>query len=236
MPTGPRPKTSSAFGVGILDRDLERQKLINILRERMGLSGSASDSVLSAMSHVKRELFVPESQKSRAYDDTPHSIGLNQTISAPHMVAIMCYLLDLHPGMTVLEVGGGSGYHAAVMAEMVGPKGHVYSVERIAELASWARENLEKAGIENVTVIEADGSLGLPEHAPYDRINVAAAAPSVPDPLKEQLKVGGKMVLPVGQDYQELYLVTKKNGISVERKMGVIFVPLIGQEGFQEKI
>jgi len=231
LPTGPRPKTSSAFGVGILDRD----QLLDSLRDRMGLVSSASDPVLSAMSRVKRELFVPESLRSRAYDDTPLSIGLNQTISAPHMVAIMCHLLDLHPGMTVLEVGGGSGYHAAVMAEMVGPKGHVYSIERISELAAWARENLLRAGTENVTVVHADGSLGLPEHAPYDRISVAAAAPSVPEPLKEQLKVGGKMVLPVGLDYQELYLVTRENGFSVERKMGVIFVPLIGQEGFRER-
>jgi len=202
----------------------------------MGAAGRATDRVFSAMSRVRRELFVPQSQKSRAYDDTPLPIGLNQTISAPHMVAIMCYLLDLQPGMTVLEVGGGSGYHAAVMAEMVGPKGHVYSVERIVELAAWARENLKRAGIENVTVVEADGSLGLPQRAPYDRISVAAAAPSVPEPLKEQLKVGGKMVLPVGLDYQELYLVTRKNGLLVERKMGVIFVPLIGKKGFQEKI
>ena len=137
--------------------------------------------------------------------------------------------------MTVLEVGGGSGYHAAVMAAMVGPKGHVYSVERMPELVAMARKNLEKAGIKNVTMIEADGSIGLPEHAPYDRISVAATAPKVPEPLKQQLKVGGKMVLPVGRDYQELYLVTRKNGFSVEEKMGVIFVPLIGEEGFKEK-
>jgi protein-L-isoaspartate(D-aspartate) O-methyltransferase len=219
-----------------LESESDKHRLLDDLRERMGFGDNAVDRVLSAMSRVRRELFVPEYLKSRAYDDTPLSIGLNQTISAPHMVAIMCYYLDLHPGMIVLEVGGGSGYHAAVMADMVGPEGHVYSVERISELAARARDNLEKAGVENVTVVEADGSLGLPEHAPYDRISVAAAAPSVPEPLKEQLKVGGKMVLPVGQDYQELYLLTKKNGIYAERKMGVIFVPLIGKEGFQEKI
>jgi protein-L-isoaspartate(D-aspartate) O-methyltransferase len=203
-----------------------------------GLSDSVSETVISAMSRVKRELFVPESLKSRAYDDTPLPIGLGQTISAPHMVAIMCHLLDLEPGMTVLEVGGGSGYHAAVMADLVGPQGHVYTVERMADLAELARENLARAGIENVTVIQADGSLGLPEHAPYDRISVAATAPSVPEPLKEQLRVGGKMVLPVGRDYQELYLVKKESEdrFSVSRKMGVVFVPLIGAEGFEEKI
>ena len=201
-----------------------------------GLRDNVKESVISAMSRVPRELFVPEALRCRAYDDTPLHIGHNQTISAPHMVAIMCDLLDLENGLSVLEVGGGSGYHAAVMATMVGPKGHVYSVERMPELVAMARKNLEKAGINNVTMIEADGSIGLPEHAPYDRISVAATAPKVPEPLKQQLKVGGKMVLPVGRDYQELYLVTRKNGFSIEEKMGVIFVPLIGEEGFKEKI
>ena len=200
------------------------------------LQGSAKESVISAMSRVPRELFLPVALKSRAYEDTPLPIGLNQTISAPHMVAIMCDLLDLQPGMTVLEVGGGSGYHAAVMATMVGPTGMVYSVERMPELVAMAKRNLEKAGITNVTMIETDGSLGLPEHAPYDRISVAATAPRIPEPLKQQLKVGGKMVLPVGRDYQDLYLVTRKNGFCVEEKMGVIFVPLIGEEGFKEQI
>ena len=199
------------------------------------LEGFAHPSVISAMSRVPREMFLPDLLQSRAYDDTPLPIGRGQTISAPHMVAIMCTILDLQPGMNVLEVGGGSGYHAAVMAELVRPCGWVYSVERISELAEEARSNLARAGVENVTVIHSDGSLGLPEHAPYDRISVAATAPSIPESLKQQLKSGGKMVLPVGRDSQELYLVTRKNGFSVERKMGVIFVPLIGQEGFKER-
>ena len=199
------------------------------------LEGFAHPSVISAMSRVPREMFLPDLLQSRAYDDTPLPIGRGQTISAPHMVAIMCTILELQPGMNVLEVGGGSGYHAAVMAELIRPGGWVYSVERIAELAEEARSNLARAGVENVTVIHSDGSLGLPEHAPYDRISVAATAPSIPEPLKQQLKSGGRMVLPVGEDSQELYLVTRKNGFSVERKMGVIFVPLIGQEGFKER-
>ncbi|MDD2754169.1 MAG: protein-L-isoaspartate O-methyltransferase [Methanothrix sp.] len=200
------------------------------------LQGNVKESVISAMSRVPRELFLPVALQSRAYEDTPLSIGHGQTISAPHMVAIMCDLLDLQPGMIILEVGGGSGYHAAVMAEMVGPNGWIYSVERKPELVAAAKRNLESAGIKNVTMIEADGSLGLAEHAPYDRISVAATAPKVPEPLKQQLKEGGKMVLPVGRDYQELYLVTRKNGFSIEEKMGVIFVPLIGKEGFKEQI
>jgi protein-L-isoaspartate(D-aspartate) O-methyltransferase len=200
------------------------------------LRGLVSEPVIMAMSRVPRELFVPEHLERRAYDDTPLPIGLDQTISAPHMVAVMCELLDLRPGMKVLEVGGGSGYHAAVLAVLVGPKGHVYSVERKPELVVQARKNLEKAGIMNVSMIEADGSLGLPEHAPYDRISVAAAAPQIPESLKHQLIVGGKMVLPVGRYRQELLLVTRKDeGFEVEAKMGVIFVPLIGAEGFKEQ-
>ena len=209
---------------------MNKEYLIEYLR------GLVSQSVIMAISRVPRELFVPEDLESRAYDDMPLPIGLNQTISAPHMVAIMSQLLDLLPGMKVLEVGGGSGYHAAVMAFLVGPKGHIYSVERKPELAVLARKNLQKANIANVTVIEADGSLGLAEHAPYDRISVAAAAPQIPESLKQQLNVGGKMVLPVGRDRQVLLLVTRKdNGFEVEEKMGVIFVPLIGVEGFKEQ-
>jgi protein-L-isoaspartate(D-aspartate) O-methyltransferase len=151
------------------------------------------------------------------------------------MVAIMCDLLDLHPQMVVLEVGGGCGYHAAVMADLVGTQGHVYSVERIPELVAQARKNLVAAGIENVTMIEGDGSIGLPEHAPYDRISVAATAPRVPEPLQQQLKRGGIMVLPVGLGFQELVLVTRKNGFVVEEKMGVAFVPLIGEHGFKDQ-
>ena len=199
-----------------------------------GMRGLVSERVIRAMSRVPRELFVPQAYLSRAYDDTPLFIGAGQTISAPHMVAIMCDLLDLQEGMKVLEVGGGSGYHAAVMAVLVGPSGHVFSIERLPELANQAQENLAKAGIENVTVIVGDGSIGLALHAPYDRISVAATAPEVPEPLKQQLKSGGKMVLPVGRGYQELVLVTRKNGFAIEEKMGVAFVPLIGEKGFKE--
>jgi protein-L-isoaspartate(D-aspartate) O-methyltransferase len=209
-------------------RDLRKEDLLE------GMKGRINDRVVEAMSRVPRELFVPEMLKSEAYYDMPVPIGYGQTISAPHMVAIMCEILDLQKGMKVLEVGGGSGYHAAVMADLVGPKGHVYSMERFPELAAWARENLQKAGITNVTVVEGDGSLGLPEHAPFDRISVAATAPNVPEPLKQQLRPGGKLVIPVGIGYQELILVTRKNGFVTEEKMGVAFVPLVGKYGFHE--
>jgi protein-L-isoaspartate(D-aspartate) O-methyltransferase len=199
-----------------------------------GMRGRIKDRVIAAMERVSRELFVPEHLRARAYDDIPMPIGYGQTISAPHMVAIMCDLLDLQQGMVVLQVGGGSGYHAAVMADLVGPKGHIFSVERIPELAARARENLLLAGIDNVTMTEGDGSIGLQSHAPYDRISVAATAPSIPEPLKHQLKAGGKMVIPVGIGYQELVLVTRKNGFVTEEQMGVAFVPLIGEKGFRD--
>jgi len=199
------------------------------------LKGSVSDSVLAALNAVPRELFVPDDLRDQAYEDTPLPIGCRQTISAPHMVAIMSDLLEIGPGMTILEIGGGSGYHAAVMAVLAGPQGHVYSVERIPELVAAARRNLLRAGIANVTVIEGDGSLGLPEHAPYDRISVAAAAPGIPQALKEQLRKDGRMVIPVGSDFQRLVLVTRKNGFTVEERMGVIFVPLIGEQGYKER-
>jgi protein-L-isoaspartate(D-aspartate) O-methyltransferase len=207
---------------------LTKEELLESMRGRI------KDSVVEAMKRVPREFFVPEALQQRAYDDIPLPIGFGQTISAPHMVAIMCDILDLRKGMSVLDVGSGSGYHAAVMAELIGPEGHIYSMERVPELAARARESLKRAGIENVTVVEGDGSLGLPDHAPYDRINVAATAPRAPDPLKQQLKPGGKMVVPVGFGLQELILVTRKNGFVTEELMGVAFVPLIGKHGFKE--
>ena len=144
------------------------------------MRGSISDKVIQAMDEIPRELFIPEHLAAHAYDDTPLPIGHGQTISAPHMVAIMCDILDLHSGMNILEVGGGSGYHAAVMARIIGAEGMVFSVERIPELVELARDNLKKAGIINVAIVQGDGSLGLPDHAPYDRISVAATAPSIP--------------------------------------------------------
>ncbi|GFO96625.1 protein-L-isoaspartate O-methyltransferase [groundwater metagenome] len=205
---------------------VQKNRLIDELRH-YGISGR----VLDAMRRVPRHLFVPEREQRNAYADYPLSIGWGQTISAPHMVAIMCDLLDIQDGMRVLEIGAGSGYHAAVMAQLAG-SGHVYTVESIEGLAFFARENLKKAGISNVTVIVEDGSLGLPGFAPYDCISVACAAPEIPEALTEQLKPGGKLVIPVGRYIQELYLVTKINGLKKEAKGGVVFVPLVGKKGF----
>ncbi len=208
--------------------EFETQK--NRLIEELSHS-DISRRVLDAMRRVPRHLFVPESEQRNAYIDYPLPIGFGQTISAPHMVAIMCDLLDIEDGMKVLEIGAGSGYHAAVMGLLAG-KGHVYAVELIEGLALSARESLKKADIRNVTVFVEDGSLGLPAYAPYDRISVACAAPDILETLTEQLKPGGKLVIPVGRHIQELYLVTKINGIKKEAKGGVVFVPLVGKKGF----
>ncbi|UEC43059.1 MAG: Protein-L-isoaspartate O-methyltransferase [Methanothrix sp.] len=197
------------------------------------LRGNVSERVIEAMERVPREFFVPRSIRHTAYEDRPLPIGEGQTISAPHMVAMMCDVLEIAGGMKVLDVGTGSGYHAAVIADLVGPEGHVYSIERIPELVFFAKKNLEAAGVKNVTVLQGDGSRGLPEYAPYDRINVAATAPKIPEPLKEQLKVGGKLVIPVGSCYQELVLVERtQEGFELEHHGGVVFVPLVGDHGF----
>ncbi len=209
-----------------MEFEVQKSRLIEELRLR-----GISERVLDAMKRIPRHLFVPESQQEYAYADYPLPIGWGQTISAPHIVAIMCDLLGIQDGMKVLEIGTGSGYHAAVMAVLAG-RGHVYSVEVLEDLASFARDNLKKAGIINVTVTVGDGSLGLPEFAPYDCISVACAAPEILDTLTGQLKTIGKLVIPVGQYYQELYLVTKINGLKKEAKGGVVFVPLVGKKGF----
>ncbi|MHC1610645.1 MAG: protein-L-isoaspartate O-methyltransferase [Candidatus Methanospirareceae archaeon] len=206
----------------------ERRRLVKNLRVE-----GISEGVLRAMMRVKRHLFVPPHLSDQAYADYPLPIGEGQTISAPHMVAMMCDYLELKRGDKVLEIGTGSGYHAAVIAEMVGDEGHVYSVERIEYLVEFSRENLKHAGYKNVTVILSDGSLGLSEHAPYDKISVTCAAPDVPPPLLEQLKIGGRMVIPIGRYWQVLYLVKKRDGVERERKCDVAFVPLLGRYGFK---
>ncbi len=194
-----------------------------------------SDSVARAMELVERHLFLPSNMAEHAYLDTPLQIGEGQTISAPHMVAMMAEGLDLKAGLRVLEVGGGSGYHAAVMAELVKPDGRVYSMERIPSLAESARQNLKAAGYERmVEVIVGDGTKGLPEKAPFDRISIAAAAPYVPEPLRQQLAENGKMLIPVGgRYYQELTLVVRKGEKFIEKNLGgCVFVPLIGEFGY----
>ncbi|MBP2030631.1 protein-L-isoaspartate(D-aspartate) O-methyltransferase [Methanohalophilus levihalophilus] len=212
-----------------MEHEEERQRLLSSLREQ-----GIGEKVLEAMSKVPRHFFIPQKLQSAAYYDSPLPIGDKQTISAPHMVAIMCDLLGIRRGDVILELGTGSGYNAAVLAELTGPEGHVYSIERIPKLAESAKENLQKAGYNNVTVVIADGSTGYEKHAPYDRICVTSAAPSIPKPLIDQLKNEGIMVIPVGQYTQRLLLVKKNTEGSIEEtdQGGVIFVPLVGKYGF----
>jgi len=210
----------------------QRARLVESLKRRGYVSTA---SVEAAMRRVPREEFLPESIRDDAYVDTPLPIGDGQTISAPHMVAIMVEHLDLRPGMKVLEIGAGSGYHAAVCAEMVGQEGHIYTVERISSLASFAEANLKKTGYASVvTVIFGDGTKGLPEHSPYDRIFVAAGAPGIPSPLTEQIAEGGRLLVPVGgRFYQDLIRIEKRDSeLKRESLGGCVFVPLIGEHGY----
>jgi protein-L-isoaspartate(D-aspartate) O-methyltransferase len=210
----------------------QRDRLVDSLVRRGYIS---SPKVQAAMGRVPREEFLPENLRNEAYVDSPLPIGDGQTISAPHMVAIMAEHLDLSPGMKVLEIGAGSGYHAVVCAELVAPDGHIYTIERISTLASIAEGNIKKTGYMNlVTVVFGDGTNGLPEHAPYDRIFVAAGAPDIPTPLTDQLADGGKLLVPVGgRFYQDLIKVEKKGSkLSKENLGGCVFVPLIGEHGY----
>lgn len=191
-----------------------------------------SQRVLEAMARVPRHEFVPEEAGRHAYEDVPLPIGNGQTISAPSMVAVMCDVLDVRDGMNVLEVGTGTGYHAAILSILAG-SGRVSTVERNPRLAEKARQALGKLRYDNVRVFVGDGSAGLGEFAPYDRISVACAAPEVPQPLVDQLKDNGRMAIPVGAFYQELCLVEKTSGkVDIQYRGGVAFVPLVGRYGF----
>ena len=215
----------------MIDLEHERNRLVDDLKTRGYVTSKA---VEDAMRRVPREEFLPAELREEAYVDSPLPIGEGQTISAPHMVAIMAENLDLEPGQKILEVGTGSGYHAAVCAEVIAPDGHIYSIERITSLASFARDNLKRTGYAKlVTVILGDGSKGLPDHAPYDRVFVAAGAPDVPSPLTAQLAHGGKLLVPVGTRwYQDLIMVTRKGAkLEKENLGGCVFVPLVGEYG-----
>ena len=191
-----------------------------------------SDRVLAAMERVPRELFVPEELRRRAFEDAALPIGGGQTISQPYMVARICEELGLDGDELVLDVGTGSGYQAAVLAELAFD---VHSIERLPQLAEQARRNLLSAGYENVHVHVGDGSRGLPEHAPFEAIAVAAAAPVFPRALYEQLRPGGRLAVPVGgRDGQRLEVIVQSpDGPAVLRSVPCRFVPLLGEEGFE---
>jgi protein-L-isoaspartate(D-aspartate) O-methyltransferase len=208
------------------------QARVRMVEEQLRRRGIADERVLAAMARVPRELFVAPELRSRAYEDAALAIGHGQTISQPYMVARICEALALRGDERVLDVGTGSGYQAAVLAELAA---EVHTIERIAELAEQARANLAAAGYERVVVHVGDGTLGVPEHAPYAAIAVAAAAPEPPPSLYDQLRLGGRLVVPVGRRWgQELLVVVRSpEGPAVVRSVPCRFVPLVGKEGFR---
>jgi protein-L-isoaspartate(D-aspartate) O-methyltransferase len=208
--------------------DEQRREMVE--RQLRGC-GIRAANVLEAMGQVPREAFVPPHEESQAYADGALPIEHGQSISQPYMVALMTEALELSGVERVLEVGTGSGYQAAVLARLCA---QVYSIERIAELAESARERLAALGVGRVEITVGDGTLGWPEHAPYDGIIVTAGAPEAPAPLVEQLGEGGRLVIPVGDRYtQMLRVFTKRGGAVRERGLCACkFVPLLGEHGW----
>jgi protein-L-isoaspartate(D-aspartate) O-methyltransferase len=197
-----------------------------MVKEQIEGRGIKDARTLAALRKVPRHLFVPDAAARDAYADFPLPIGHGQTISQPYIVAFMTEALGLRGGETVLEIGTGSGYQAAVLSEIAGK---VYTIEIVAALAAEARERLARLGHRNVEVRAGDGYVGWPEAAPFDAIIVTAAAPRIPEPLKQQLKDGGRLVIPVGDEYQELIVVTRRDSSYDERRvLPVRFVPMTG--------
>jgi protein-L-isoaspartate(D-aspartate) O-methyltransferase len=207
---------------GVSSRVL-RDRLVDTLVSK----GITDKKVIAAMSNVQRHEFVLQKYQSEAYDDHPLPIGMGQTISQPFIVAYMTEVLGLKGGEKVLEIGTGSGYQAAVLAEIAG---EVYSIEILEPLARSAEKTLDRLGYKNIHIMAGDGYRGWPEHAPFDAVIVTAAPDHVPQPLVEQLKVGGRMVIPVGEWFQSLIVITKdENGVTQRKDLPVRFVPMTGE-------
>ena len=205
-----------------------------MVERQLARRGIRDERVLDAMRRVRREAFVLAEDRAHAYDDGPLPIGHGQTISQPYMVALICETAAVRPGEKVLDVGTGSGYQAAVLHEL---GAHVWTIERVPELAEQARARLEAAGYCDVEVRVGDGSLGLPDEAPFDAIVVAAAAPEPPPALYDQLTERGRLVVPAGDrgDQQLLLVVRSPEGPAVARSVPCRFVPLLGAEGFSKR-
>ena len=208
--------------------DEQRERMV---RDQLLARGITDERLLAAFRKVPRHRFVPPEFEAQAYTDHPLPIGAGQTISQPYMVALMTGRLGLQGHERVLEIGAGSGYQAAILAELTL---EVFSVERVPDLLRAAAERLSALGCLNVHFTAGNGSLGWPQHAPYDAILVTAAAPDVPEPLLAQLADGGTMVLPIGpQEGQMLVEVRKRHGIVTQREVaGCVFVPLVGRHGW----
>lgn len=213
--------------------DESRIKMVSYL-EKIGYV--KSESVKNAFLKVDRSNFIPENIKEEAYKDTPLSIGWGQTISAPSMIALMLEVSELNLGIKTLEIGAGSGYNAALIAEICGEE-NVVTIERIPEVFQFGMENLKRVGY-NVKTVLGDGTKGYEEDAPYDRIIATAAAPEIPQSWKDQLKEDGMIIAPVGKEryYQELVVLKKKRDGSFDTNKygGCIFVPLVGEDGWKE--
>lgn len=216
---------ASAPAAGDVDVDADMVARAQMVRTQIEARGVRAPRVLDAMRRVPRHRFVPSSARARAYDDAPLRIAAGQTISQPYIVAVMSEAAQLGPDSVVLEVGTGSGYQTAVLAELVG---QVYSVEIVPELARAAAALLDELGYANVTAREGDGYAGWPAHAPFDAIVVTAAPPEVPVALLEQLKVGGRLVVPVGTGDQQLRVIERTpHGYDDRTLMSVRFVPMV---------
>ena len=229
MPTDP---AATAAGTALSPVSLELQRVLMVERQ-LKARGIFDERVLSAIGKVPREEFIAAELREHAYEDRPLTIGCCQTISQPYIVASMLQAAELRAEDRVLELGTGSGYQTALLAEIAAA---VLSIERHPELAKVARDRLSRLGYLNVEIVVGDGTLGYPPQAPYDVILVSAAAPQVPQSLVTQLALSGRMVLPVGsRDLQELVLIRKdETGVRHVRLDGCAFVPLIGEEGFSE--
>ena len=203
-----------------------------MVTEQLRGRGIRDERVLAAMAKVPREPFISPEDMPKAYGDFPLPIGAGQTISQPYIVSVMLEKLDLQPADCVLEVGTGTGYEAAILGELTA---EVWTVERYEDLAAKARAILQELRYVNVHVVNGDGSRGLPEHAPFTKIVVAAAAPQIPKALIQQLADGGKMILPVGtRDEQQLQLIRKAGAQTIITAEGLCrFVPLVGEQGWQ---
>jgi protein-L-isoaspartate(D-aspartate) O-methyltransferase len=216
--------------VGEAELERERERMVE---EQIAGRGVRDPRVLAALRAVPRHEFVPPEQRGHAYEDRPLPIGAGQTISQPYIVAVMTELLELGGDERVLEIGTGSGYQAAVLGRLAR---EVYTIEIVPELASRAEADLRRLGFANVHVRQGDGYRGWPEQAPFDAIVVTAAPEHVPQPLVDQLAVGGRLVLPVGDVFQDLVLVTRDRlGVRQERLLGVRFVPMTGEAESREE-
>ncbi len=213
---------------------IKKQKQIMLEKHLKG-RGITDEAVLRAMAEVPREAFVPESQAEYAYQDSPLPIGEGQTISQPYIVAAMTQFLELKRHDRVLEIGTGSGYAVAILSRIVDS---VFTVERYRSLSDRAVRRLTELGYDNIVFMVGDGTLGWPEHAPYDAIVVTAGAPEVPRPLKEQLAVGGRLVIPAGSRpmEQELIRIRRVSEVDYEQEFlaMVRFVPLVGEAGWPQ--